>query len=224
MHEMNTPLGALLSGIDTLVLTTSKYSGASEDERRRLDAVQADVSGSLRNSAARLQQLIARVRRFSILDDTTREDADVNALIEDAIALTGVTDGERATLRLQLQPLPEISCRPRQLATAFASLLSNAFHAVNGDGQVAVATRRGAAGMEIEITDNGRGIPPGQLAHIFDPAFQTSHGRMASGNWSMFNSRQIVREHGGDILITSSEGVGTRVTVTLPLPESEVAE
>jgi signal transduction histidine kinase len=39
---------------------------------------------------------------------------------------------------------------------------------------------------------------------------------VAAGNWSMFNSRQIVREHGGDIRISTREGQGTRVTIVLP--------
>ena len=51
---------------------------------------------------------------------------------------------------------------------------------------------------------------------IFDPGFQKSGSRIASGNWSLFNSRQIVFEHGGEIRISSMEGKGTTVWVTLP--------
>jgi signal transduction histidine kinase len=58
---------------------------------------------------------------------------------------------------------------------------------------------------------------------IFDPGFRVAEGRVATGNWSMFSSRQIVREHGGEIRIASAEGQGTRVTVTLPVSYIELS-
>ena len=66
------------------------------------------------------------------------------------------------------------------------------------------------------IRDNGRGIPAEQLAHIFDPRFLVADGRVSTGNWSLFTSRQYIKEHGGDIRIQSLEGKGTTVCLTLP--------
>jgi signal transduction histidine kinase len=63
---------------------------------------------------------------------------------------------------------------------------------------------------------NERGMSADQIENIFDPGFKIPGSRIASGNWSLFNSRQIVFEHGGDIRIASSEGKGTTVWVTLP--------
>jgi signal transduction histidine kinase len=56
------------------------------------------------------------------------------------------------------------------------------------------------------------------LAGIFDPAFKVKERRMATANWGLFSSRQIVREHGGDIDIQSSPGQGTVVRIVLPVP------
>jgi signal transduction histidine kinase len=66
------------------------------------------------------------------------------------------------------------------------------------------------------IEDSGHGMDSQSLAHIFDPSFRESGGRMAAGNWSMFNARQVVREHRGDIRIASEPGQGTRISVVLP--------
>jgi len=61
------------------------------------------------------------------------------------------------------------------------------------------------------------------LGAIFDPGFKVAGNRVLTGNWSLFSSRQIVREHGGDIHIHSAEGQGTTVSVTLPrLSEQEL--
>ena len=103
----------------------------------------------------------------------------------------------------------------------FSNILNNAVGAVDENGRVIVSTRQTLAEIEIEIEDNGRGVESGDLRNIFDPGFKVSGGRMAAGNWSLFSSRQIVREHGGEIRIASSEGQGTRVTITLPLKQVE---
>ena len=55
-----------------------------------------------------------------------------------------------------------------------------------------------------------------EIENIFDPGFKKSGSRMAAGNWSLFNSRQIVFEHGGEIRIESELGKGTTVCVSLP--------
>jgi signal transduction histidine kinase len=99
----------------------------------------------------------------------------------------------------------------------FASLLGNAFEATDGSGVVRIATRQNGDAVEVAIEDNGRGLDSFAVENIFDPAFKVTENRIASGNWSMFSSRQIVREHGGDISIESRTGAGTQVLVTLPI-------
>ena len=119
-------------------------------------------------------------------------------------------------LDLRLQAVPPVLCRPQQLAAVFRSLLSNAVNAVNGNGLISIASRGEDGQVEVDIEDNGRGMTTDQMKNIFEPQFRVAGGRIAAGNWSMFNSRQIVREHGGDIRISSREGQGTRVTIVLP--------
>jgi two-component system, NtrC family, sensor kinase len=59
-------------------------------------------------------------------------------------------------------------------------------------------------------------MSPEEIESIFDPGFKVYGTRVSSGNWSLFNSRQIIFEHGGDISIDSAVGKGTTVCVTLP--------
>jgi signal transduction histidine kinase len=84
---------------------------------------------------------------------------------------------------------------------------------------VSIGTRRINSQLEVIVQDDGKGMSAEELATIFDPAFKVKSGRVSTGNWSLFSSRQIIREHGGEIEIQSSPGQGTRVRVTLPCLE-----
>jgi len=69
----------------------------------------------------------------------------------------------------------------------------------------------------IRVEDNGSGMEEAELETIFDPGFKVTAGRVSTGNWGLFSSRQIVFEHGGEIQITSTPGKGTTVDVLLPV-------
>ena len=117
---------------------------------------------------------------------------------------------------LDLHPLPNVTCRPQRLLAVMCSVLSNSIQALHGDGRITVSTALRDSVLELKIEDNGRGIPAEQMAHIFDPRFQVADGRVSTGNWSLFTSRQYMKEHSGDIRIQSMEGKGTTVCLTLP--------
>jgi signal transduction histidine kinase len=94
--------------------------------------------------------------------------------------------------------------------------LSNALNALNGNGRVLVTTEYRNNQVEVAIRDNGRGMSGEELDHIFDPGFRVQGSRVSTGNWSLFSTRQIIYEHGGDISIDSAPGVGTTVRILLP--------
>lgn len=215
-HEINTPLGSLTSSVDTLLVVASRQCMAPPEQQARLVALQADLRKSLQISTERIRGVIARLQRFIGLEEAELRSANVNELISDVGTLFEEQTRHGIQLQFELQPVPTLMCRPELLSAVFSSLLSNAINAVNGDGRIVVATRCAGAGVEIEIRDNGRGMSAEQIENIFDPGFKVAGSRIASGNWSLFNSRQIIYEHGGDIRIDSAEGKGTTVWVTLP--------
>lgn len=222
-HELNSPIGALISGVDTLLLLASRQATAQSAEQHRMVVLQNEVRKSIRQSSDRLKEIVARMQRFTNLDQAEIQAADINEIINDVTALVHPRYKEKADVKLELGEVPELVCRPQQLSAVFSNLLGNAFEATDGAGAdrkglVLVTTRQNDGAVEVEIQDNGRGLDHDAVATIFDPEFKVSGGRVASGNWSMFSSRQIVREHGGDIFIASQKGAGTRVTVSLPIP------
>jgi len=220
-HELNSPVGALVSGVDTLLLLAARQATACEavtPQQQRLILLQNDLRLSIRESTDRLRQIVTRMQRFTNLDKAEVQAANLNELLSDVAALLEPGWKDRATVDLDLQPLPELVCRPQQLSAVFSSLLGNAVEATDGgDGRVRIATRQENSHIEVAIEDNGHGLSPEEAEVIFDPGFKVSGGRVASGNWSMFSSRQIIREHGGEITIASSPGHGTRVSVMFPI-------
>ena len=219
-HEMNTPVGALVSAVDTFLLLAGRQVTCAPEEQKRLVRLQADLRRSIQESAQRIRELVGRMQRFTNLDRAEEQPSDINAIVTDVTALLDPLDRGGTQIEMQLGEIPPIVCRPQQISAVLASLLKNAAQAVDGKGRVVVETAKRRNLIEIRIEDNGRGLSAEELKTIFDPGFRESGGRMAAGNWSMFNSRQIIRQHGGDIRIESREGEGTAVTVTLPLSGS----
>jgi len=213
-HEMNSPMGALRSSVATLCSL-----GDRQIDKARLDEARAELRRSIEESANRIDEVTARLRRFVNLEEAEIKSADLNELLTD-VTLLHRGELEKAGLKLEFdleRDLPRLNCRPQLLTAAFSSLLSNAINAVNGDGRIAIETRGLGGEVEVTIRDNGRGMAPEEADTIFDPAFKVAAGRVASGNWSLFNSRQIVYEHGGTIRLETAPGQGTAVHVTLPI-------
>jgi two-component system, NtrC family, sensor kinase len=216
-HELNSPIGVLTSAVETLSQLAGRMATATPAEQERFRSVMADLSRSGRESAARLRGIVGRMQRFTNLDRAEVQSANLNDLLADVVALVSSESRHRVPIECDMHPLPRFLCRPQQLSAVFSNLLSNAVEAVEENGRVSVATREAGGTIEITIHDTGRGIPPEDLAVLFDPAaFRVSQGRVAAGNWSLFSCRQIVREHGGDVAVTSPDGQGTTVRVTLP--------
>jgi len=216
-HELNTPLGALKSATDTMLVMAAKQASAPPEAQERLVTIQAELRKSVNSSIERLKKVIARLQRFIDLDHTERQPADLNELLGDLAILFAPDMKEKVKLEFDLRPIPALTCRPQQIRSVFSSLLSNAIDAVDGEGRIVVTSEKIDSTVQVRIQDNGRGMEPEELENIFDPGFKVTAGRVSTGNWSLFSSRQIIFEHGGDIHISSTPNEGTTVSVILPI-------
>ena len=215
-HELNTPLGALKSSVNTLLVVAARQATAPASEQQRLLALQAELRRSVLEAAARLEEIVGRIQRFTNLDRAEVQSVDLNGLLRDIAALLEPQAKQKVHVELDLQPMPLVLCRPQQLSAVFSSLLTNAIAAVPEDGSVRISTRPRDSHSEVLIQDSGRGIGAEEMATLFDPSFKVAGGRVSTGNWSLFNSRQIIQQYGGELRISSEEGQGTTVRVTLP--------
>ena len=223
-HELSSPIGALSSGIETLLSVSARQAVAPPEGQQRLLGLQSDVRRSLQDSLERLRKTVNRIQRLTNLDEAVTQQANLNDLVNEAVGLMKPNSPQGTRFDLNLGPVPNITCRPQRLIAVLCHLLTNSIQALptgqisDGEGRIAVSTALRDSLLELKVEDNGRGIPADQLAHIFDPRFQVADGRVSTGNWSLFTSRQYIKEHGGDIRIQSLEGMGTTVCLTLPSP------
>ena len=105
----------------------------------------------------------------------------------------------------------------------FLALLTNALDAITGHGTVRIEVREEDAAIAIRISDSGKGIPAERLGKLFDFDFSYSQSRVKMGS-SLVTARKIVREHRGDISVTSTLGSGSIFTVRLPTNTGLTAE
>ena len=104
-----------------------------------------------------------------------------------------------------------------QITRAIQNVIINAIQA-SGDrkGTVEVSCIRKDFYVDVRVADTGQGISPEQIARIFDPYFTTKQGKSGTG-LGLFITRKVVDDHNGSIKVDSTPGIGTTITIRLPL-------
>lgn len=226
-HEINNPIGFIRSNLNTLRNYLQQFAQIKADfsraeqtwERLDLDFTVADgddlVSDCI-DGADRISRIVRDLKGFSNVDRPAEEVADVNECIRRAVSLMPPHLPPGVRIDLDLAPLPARSCQPWQLAEALHNILHNAVQASGGDGQVRIRSHAAGGHIGIEIEDKGCGIPADRIERVFEPFYTTRDVGQGTG-LGLTVARDIVQNHGGSIAIASQPGVGTCVTVKLPV-------
>jgi signal transduction histidine kinase len=218
-HELNTPLGALKSTLDSLWRTAQRGRALSEEERTRVESVQSDLRVTLDASFARMQEVIARIQRFANMDRAETRFADLNEMLEDVVALLRAS-GARVELELTATPLGELSCHPQPLSGAIESLVAYTMEACEEAGakRVTLSAAGSDGAVEVRVAYAGKGMPREKLERLLEPSFEIAGARVAARTWSLFSARELVRAQGGEVRAFSDPGGETGFVVRLPLP------
>jgi two-component system NtrC family sensor kinase len=225
-HEVNSPLGALSSAIDTFGRAFARIGELWQpNDAKVLQANAAKVSGLVRaleqtlrvaqEACQRMDSLVKTMRRFANLDQSPFRLANVKECLESTLALL------HHELRGEIQVIPEfgetadIECYPMELNQLFTCLLMNSIEAISGAGQIRVQTWPETEAVGIRLSDTGRGIAPEHLSRIFDPGFTTKGVGVGTG-LGLPTCQKIVEKHGGKIKVESQPGGGTSVSIQLP--------
>ena len=215
-HELNTPLGVVNSTLSSL----EKYFERDDTRREVVTATMRGLVTGANEAGDRLSQVVERMKRFTRLDRAETAPCDLNTLITDTVGILGSELKERgAEPILELGTLPPLQCQAQALSAVLTTLIRNASEAVDGKGHVWIESRLDEkdAAIQVEIRDDGRGIPADRLADLFEPTFTVKDGRMVTSNWSLASSRRIIAEHHGHLELESTEGQGTLARIRLPV-------
>lgn len=169
----------------------------------------------------RAQRVVQRLLNFSRPDEGQYVPTDVNATVVEALDLVSAhLERGGVDLRVSLAPdLPLIPANAHQLEEIWINLLMNARDALaNGrPGAIGLTSRLAAseAMVEVEVTDNGRGISRDDQAHLFTPFF-TTKGPGHGNGLGLSVCQSIVQDHQGEIAFQTQPGQGTTFVVRLP--------
>ena len=167
-----------------------------------------------------MSELVTHMRNFTRLDRARTSEFDINKGLTTVAYIARSVIPNRVRVVESYGSLPTIHCNASQLNQVFLNLISNAAQAIEGTGTVTVSSSVDRDRVRIDVTDTGSGIPEDVLPRIFDNYFTTKAEGEGTG-LGLTIARDIVRNHGGDIEVTTQVGQGSRFTVWLPIPAEQ---
>jgi PAS domain S-box-containing protein len=212
-HEIKNPLGAISihiqlikkaalgkTVVDPAIL--ERHLGVVDEEIERLNKIVVDFLFAVRPMDVQLIE------------------TDPAELVREIADFMG-PEAERAGVKLEVdlaEGLPRVLLDRRYMKQAILNLVKNALAAMPGGGRLVLSAKPGDDGVEISVEDSGVGIAEEDMAKIFEPYFTTKENGTGLGLTITF---KIVKEHRGDISVSSKPGQGSVFTISLPVPQKE---
>ena len=214
-HEINNPL-AIISAKTGLITDLLEISEDFKYKKK----IGSEIHGTS-YAVERCKVITHRLLGFARRMDVTLESISINTLMQEVLSFLdqeALYRGIHVDLELG-DSLPIIESDRGQLQQIFLNLINNAIDAIGKDGKVTIKTKmRDQNSIQIDVEDNGKGIPQEIISHIFEPFFTTKDtGEKKGTGLGLFITYGIIKKLGGHISVRSSVGVGTTFTVTLPI-------
>jgi signal transduction histidine kinase len=222
-HELRSPLTSVQGFAELLLL-----------EREKLGPKQAETVEVILDNTRHLVRLLNDLLDLARSDAgrlTIRpEQAGAAGLIEEAVrTMRAQLDARGQALSLEIEPdLPQIEADRDRIRQVLVNLLTNANEYCPQGANIGVKARRAGAEVEIDVIDDGPGIPEQQLEHIFERFSRGDAGetqRVGGTGLGLAISKSLIELHGGTIGAESTPGEGSTFRIRLPMiaPDRVVA-
>ena len=210
-HDLRTPLASLRAMVEAL---DEGVVSETADVRR--------FAGEMRRSTGQLVNLVDDLFELSQLDagaiaaETRR--ARLDRVVADALdAVSAEASRKQLAMRADLGNAFDAECSPR-LTRVLQNLLSNAVRHTPADGTVLISATRLGSELALAVQDNGTGIAPEDLPHVFEPFYRADPARSGPGaGLGLALAKRIVEAMGGSIRAEPDLAVGARFDVELPV-------
>jgi two-component system sensor histidine kinase PilS (NtrC family) len=204
-HEIRNPLAAIAGSVQVL-----KGSQSLTSQEQRLMSIVLKESERLNKSISDFLRFVRPQEKRAIEYDVAASLAETLDLLENSPELH-----EKHEIHREIAPPTfHLVGDPDQIRQVFWNLARNAVQAMPHGGQLTVRTTIDDGAYRITFSDNGRGMSAADLSRLFQP-FRTNFP--TGTGLGMAISYRIVQEHGGKIEVTSTEGTGSAITVSLPV-------
>ncbi|MEZ0483146.1 ATP-binding protein [Fibrella aquatica] len=245
-HEIQNPLNFVnnFSEVSVDLVNELLEERQRPDTERDLgleDELLADLSQNLTkisHHGQRASGIVRNMLQHSRTSTGLREPTDLNALADEYLRLSyhGLRAKDKsfnASFRTELDPdMPPVKVVGQDIGRVLLNLFNNAFYAVQQrqiaeresgtlkgfayQPTVVVMTMQTPVGVEIQVRDNGTGMPEEVQQKIFQPFFTTKPSGSGTGLGLSLSYDIITKGHGGTLLLDSKDGVGTTFTILLP--------
>ena len=209
-HEIRNPLAAMRGSIQML-----RHEMKSADSEAKLMEI-------ILRESDRLNRIITDFLNYARPRSIVHSQVDVGELLHQTFTLLRYSPeiNERQAIEEDVAEGPLMAdADAEQLQQVFWNLARNALQAMPDGGTLRTELARDSNNrLCITFSDNGRGMSPAQVEHLFEP-FSSTTGGTGLGLSIVY---QIIREHGGTINVRSREGEGTTITIELPSEKSEI--
>jgi PAS domain S-box-containing protein len=213
-HEFRTPLTLMLGPLEDVL---AHKDGLSNEQHNRLDMAH--------RNALRLLRLVNALLDFSRIEEgriqASFRPTELATLTAELVSsFQSATDKAGLRLIVDAPPLPQLAYVDRDMWEKIVlNLLSNAFK-FTFEGEIAVTLRQEDGNARLTVRDTGTGIPESELPRLFDRfhRIEGAKGRSFEGSGiGLALVQELIKQHGGEITVSSEMGRGTLFTVSLPL-------
>jgi two-component system NtrC family sensor kinase len=226
-HEINTPVGIALTSASVLheatVAITAQVDGGvikKSDIVRYLETA-GESTQLIMNNAYRAAHLIHSFKQIAVDQvSEARRRFGLHEYIDEVVSsLRPKLKKTHIDLRIDCPGDIELDTYPGALAQVLTNLILNCVeHAFDADsrGTIVVRARRDGAMIELEVSDDGKGIPAEMLDKVFDPFVTTRRGQGGTGLGLNIVFNLVVKQFGGSIAVSSVVGEGARFALRIP--------
>lgn len=244
-HEINNPLGFVMSNLTTLEHYVKNYRSLlaeyqllfqlkeSDERKLQFEKIQGllkkydieymnedldELLSDTHEGSRRVKEIVKGLKAFSHVDSTEEKQlSDINECIETTLKVAANELKYHCEVITDLGPVPKILCIPGQIKQVILNMLLNAAHAITEQGKIKITTKQLDDYLEIKIRDNGCGIAEDEIGQLFDPFFTTKEVGQGTGLGLSISYSIIVEDHQGEIKVESQLGKGSCFTVLLPV-------
>lgn len=249
-HEINNPVGFITSNLQTfeqylqrfavLRAQVEKVKAAVEAGRHdealshvaqlnrmekdlQMNFIMNDLGDLVKESVAgaeRIRKIIINMRTFSRQEKEQKEMIRIEDVLESVLSIVWNEIKYKAKLNKDYGKTFPVFCNAQKLGQVLINVLINAIQAIEGQGEITIRTYQQDQMSCIDISDTGCGIAEANLKKIFDPFFTTKPAGQGTG-LGLSISYDILKQHGGDMLVKSQVGKGSTFTIRLPISEPQ---
>jgi two-component system, sporulation sensor kinase E len=213
-HEIGNPLNSLHIHLQLMERSVQKlHDGEKAELEQSIDVARSEVN--------RLDSIVTQFLKAIRPSRPQLRPENVNAIVEEAVRFFApeLQDREIVVEQELRSDLPLLQLDRDQMKQAFYNVIKNSVEAMHRHGTLRIRTDLTDTHVIVRFVDTGGGMSAGNLSRVFEPYFTTKPSGSGLG---LLIVRRIVREHGGELSIESSQGKGLTLTIRLPFIDKRI--